>query len=268
MQNKNWGITEMTVEHSSTQLISSGVFVMANTDTELVNGVTPQTPKHPVISASALSKWYKVGKNKIPAVQNLSLEINEAEIVAITGASGSGKSTLLSLLGGLEKPTDGSVIVDGTDLMKMSDAKLSKYRGQKIGFVFQSYYLQPFLSVQENIEVPALFAGLNSKDCHKRSVSLAEAVGISNRLMHRPHELSGGQIQRAAIARALINQPKILLADEPTGNLDHTNSVAIFNVFQSIRAKFGTTIVVVTHDQELASKADRILRIVDGAIIE
>ena len=221
-----------------------------------------------VLKTQNLSRSYKVGKSKIFAVQDVSVEVYEGEIVALVGASGSGKSTLLSLIGGLEKPTGGSVMVDGISLQGLSDAKLSRYRGQKIGFVFQSFYLQPFLDVQTNIEVPAMFAGVERKTSHKKAAVAAESVGITDRLKHLPKELSGGQIQRTAIARALVNQPKLLLADEPTGNLDRENGLVIFDLFEKIRTELGTTIIIVTHDEVLASKADRIIRISDGKIVE
>ncbi len=219
-----------------------------------------------ILNAKNLSRRYRVGKNVIEAVRDVSLDIYEGEFVALVGASGSGKSTVLSLIGGLEKPSGGSITVDGMELKKLSDAKLSRYRGQKLGFVFQSFYLQPFLNVAANIEVPAMFAGVEPKVMRQRSRAVAEAVGIADRLEHLPKELSGGQIQRVAIARALVNQPRLLFADEPTGNLDSTNAVAIFDLFEKVRREFGTTIVVVTHDENLASRADRIIRLVDGKV--
>jgi ABC-type lipoprotein export system ATPase subunit len=219
-----------------------------------------------ILSANNLSRFYRVGKNKVDALQDVSLSVYEGEFVAVVGTSGSGKSTLLSLIGGLEKPSYGEIAIDGIELKKMSDAELSRYRGRKLGFVFQSYYLQPFLTVEANIEVPAVFAGVNSSIRQKRVRAVAEAVGITDRLKHLPKELSGGQIQRVAIARALVNQPKLLLADEPTGNLDSTNAIAIFDLFEKVRRELGTTVVVVTHDENLASRSDRIIRLVDGRL--
>lgn len=220
-----------------------------------------------ILSAHNLSRHYKVGKNTINAVHDVSLNIYEGEFVALIGASGSGKSTLLSLIGGLEKPSSGSITVDGAELSKMSDSKLSRYRGQKLGFVFQSFYLQPFLTVETNIEVPAMFAGTKSGTRRERVSAAAEAVGITDRLKHLPKELSGGQVQRVAIARALVNQPKLLLADEPTGNLDSTNANIVFDLFDKVRRKLGTTVIVVTHDENLATKADRIIRLIDGRVV-
>lgn len=228
---------------------------------------TPAQPRKLLVNVSNLTRRYKVGRNMVEAVKDVSLNVYEGEFVALVGASGSGKSTLLSLIGGLEKPSGGSIIVDGVELRKMSDAKLSRYRGQKLGFVFQSFYLQPFLTVETNIEVPAMFAGVKSKLRRQRSRAVAEAVGITDRLKHLPRELSGGQIQRVAIARALVNQPKLLLADEPTGNLDSNNATAVFDLFEKVRSELGTTVIVVTHDENLAARADRTIRLVDGKVV-
>ena len=220
-----------------------------------------------VVEISNVSKTYKLGKTNVQALDDVSLKIHEGEMVALVGSSGSGKSTLLQLIGGLDKPTQGNVVVDGADLHKMSDGVLSKYRGQKIGFVFQSFYLQPFLNVRDNIEIPAIFARTKRPIRHNKAQEIAEAVGLADRLKHYSKELSGGQIQRTAIARALINQPKILLADEPTGNLDQTNAHAIFELFETARKTFGTTVIVVTHDENLAAKMDRAIRLSDGKVI-
>lgn len=233
----------------------------------------PMTPKvdrsgQPVVvELSDVSKSYKLGKSHVQALDNVSLTIHEGEMVALVGASGSGKSTLLQLIGGLDKPSHGSVVVDGVNLQDMHDGQLSKYRGQKIGFVFQSFYLQPFLNVRDNVEVPAMFARTKRPARHARAQEIARAVGLEERLKHYGKELSGGQIQRTAIARALINQPKILLADEPTGNLDQTNAQAIFDLFTKARDEFGATVIVVTHDENLAAKMDRSIRLSDGKVI-
>lgn len=213
------------------------------------------------------TKSYKVGRQKVQALAGVSLDIHEGEFVALTGASGSGKSTLLQLMGGLDKPTSGVVEVDGVNLSKLRDGKLSKFRGQTIGFVFQFFYLQPFLKVATNLEVPAMFARTKRLARHTKAGELAQAVGIDDRMQHLPRELSGGQMQRVAVARALMNQPKILLADEPTGNLDSHNGVAIIELFEEIRKQFGTTIVVVTHDPAIAARADREIRLRDGVVI-
>lgn len=219
-----------------------------------------------VVDIKAVSKQYKLGKSKVLALDDVSLQIHEGEFVALVGASGSGKSTLMHMIGGLDSPTKGQVIVDGVNLKKMSDSMLARYRSQKIGFVFQSFYLQPFLSVRDNIEVPAMFARIKPRLRHERSRELAAAVGLQDRLISYSRELSGGQIQRTAIARAMMNKPKILLADEPTGNLDSKNAYAIFGLFEAVRREFGTTVVVITHDEQLARRADRFIRLSDGRV--
>lgn len=220
-----------------------------------------------IISISDLIKEYKVGRQKVHAVNSVSLDICYGEFVAIVGASGSGKSTLLQLIGGLDKPTSGTITINGGRLDKMSDRQLSRFRNQTIGFVFQFFYLQPFLSLARNIEIAAMPNRMKRSERKKRIATLAGQVGLLERLKHLPRELSGGQIQRAAIARALVNHPSILLADEPTGNLDSQNSQDIIALFQRIRDEFGTTIIIATHDQEIASKADRIITVKDGGIV-
>lgn len=219
-----------------------------------------------LIELSNVYKQYKRGSQKIDALKDINLTIQQGEFVALTGTSGSGKSTLLQLIGGLDRPSKGTIIVNDQNISKLSDRKLSKFRNQTVGFVFQFFYLQPFLNVATNIEVPAMFARKKPKNRHNQGVSVTEAVGLSDRAKHLPRELSGGQMQRAAIARALMNSPKLLLADEPTGNLDSANASAIFNLFEELRTKYGTTIVVVTHDRTLASQADRTITLSDGAI--
>jgi len=228
----------------------------------------PPQPTGPVLVRLAdVKKTYKVGRQIIGALDGVSLEIHEGEFVALTGASGSGKSTLLQLIGGLDKPTSGLVEVDGHDLKKMRDGKLSQFRNRTIGFVFQFFYLQPFLKVGTNLEVPGMFARTRRRERQQQVETLAKAVGLSDRIQHLPRELSGGQIQRAAVARALLNKPKLLLADEPTGNLDSMNGVAIIDLFETIRREFGTTIIVVTHDPAIAARADREIRLKDGVLV-
>lgn len=220
-----------------------------------------------IIDAKNLSKSYKVGRQKIRALDDVSLEIFDKEIVALTGASGSGKSTLLQLIGGLDKPSSGEVKINNQPLNKLPDHKLSKFRNKTIGFIFQSFYLQPFLTLGTNLEIPGIFARQKPKIRHARAKELAKLVGVEERIKHLPKELSGGQMQRAAIARALFNKPQILLADEPTGNLDSTNSRNIIELFQKIREELGTTIVIVTHNPEIAALADREIKLKDGRIV-
>jgi ABC-type lipoprotein export system ATPase subunit len=213
-----------------------------------------------------LTKEYVIGKQKIQAANGISLDIHKSEFVAIMGASGSGKSTLLQLLGGLDKPTSGTVTVNNSQLNRMSDRKLSQFRNQTIGFVFQFFYLQPFLTLSRNIEIAAMPNRMKRSERETRISELATQMGLADRLTHLPRELSGGQIQRAAIARSLVNKPSILLADEPTGNLDSLNSHDIIALFKKIRDEIGTTIVIATHDHEIASQADRIITVQDGSI--
>ncbi|MBP6995195.1 MAG: ABC transporter ATP-binding protein [Phycicoccus sp.] len=214
-----------------------------------------------------LHRTYKVGKQQVRALDGVCLTIDEGEFVALVGASGSGKSTLLQLIGGLDKPNSGNVIVDGADLGRMRDGKLARFRGQTIGFVFQFFYLQPFLPLVTNTEVPGMFAHRGRKTRRERALALVDEVGLADRAKHLPREMSGGQMQRAAIARALLNTPKLLLADEPTGNLDSATGATIIDLFEQIRDESGTTIVMVTHDEDMAARADRIVRLKDGRVV-
>lgn len=217
---------------------------------------------YPMILAKNLVKKY--GKNIVLEIKNL--QINRGEFVAITGASGSGKSTLLNILSGLDRPTSGEVLVDGQNIFKLRDRKLSKFRNRKIGFIFQFFYLQPFLTVRQNIEVASFPLWVKSKIRRHRAEKLASVVGLGDRVNAFPRELSGGQIQRVAIARSLINSPEILFADEPTGNLDSKNSKQTIELLRKIQKQTGMTLVVVTHDERIAAEADRIIEIEDGKV--
>ena len=220
-----------------------------------------------VVSTQDLAKTYKLGKQHVNALNGINLNIRQGEFVALTGASGSGKSTLLQLIGGLDKPTSGTVTVNQTDIGQLNDARLVTFRNQTIGFVFQFFYLQPFLDLATNIAVPGMFAGSARRERLGAIDTLLAQVGLTDRAKHLPKELSGGQMQRAAIARALLNRPKILLADEPTGNLDTTNGQAIIDLFEQIRDEHGTTVIMVTHDHAIAQRADREIRMQDGAVV-
>ena len=220
-----------------------------------------------IVSVQNVSKIYHLGKQTIMALNDVSLTVRQGEFIALTGPSGSGKSTLLQIIGCLDKPTNGQVNIGGQNITRLSDARLSSLRQSMIGFVFQSFYLQPFLKLGENIAVPAMFKGAKAREINEKVDSLLSQVGLGDRKLHYPKELSGGETQRAAIARALINNPKILLADEPTGNLDTVNSAAIIDLFREIRQKLGTTVIIVTHNPEIAQQADRIINLKDGVIV-
>jgi len=227
----------------------------------------PTIKGEPIISVQHVTKRYKIGKQRIEALNDVSLDVYKSEFVAIMGASGSGKSTLLQIIGCLDTPTKGLVMVDGQNTSKLHDKKLSLLRRSAIGFIFQSFYLQPFLRLSDNIAVPAMFTNKKRRAITEETAAYLERVGLSDRSRHFPKELSGGQIQRAAIARALINQPKIILADEPTGNLDSTNSASIIELFKTIRDQLGTTVIVVTHNPDIALQADRVIQLKDGVLV-
>lgn len=238
------------------------------TKIDVVKTTTDYVPNGPLlIAVRHLEKCYSINRQKIVALDDISLDVYAGEFLAITGASGSGKSTLLQLIGGLDKPTSGAVIINNMTLGSLTDRELSEFRSKTIGFIFQFFYLQPFLRLGRNLEVPGMFARVKHEQRKKQVRELAETVGIADRLQHFPKELSGGQIQRAAIVRALLNNPRVILADEPTGNLDSASSAAIITLFEKIRREFGTTIVIATHDAAIARQADRVIRLQDGAII-
>ena len=203
----------------------------------------------------------------LPILKGVSLEVNKGEIVSIVGASGAGKSTLLHILGTLEKPDSGTLLIDNTNVFELSAKKLALFRNQKIGFVFQFHHLLPEFSAIENVCIPAWIAGLGKKEAMKKAMELLEILNLKDRVEHKPNELSGGEQQRVAIARALINNPSIVLADEPTGNLDSQNSKAIFDIINNLRNQLGQTFIMVTHNQELADLSDRALTMIDGKTI-
>ncbi len=216
----------------------------------------------PVIAVEGLVKTYKMGDLVVQALRGVSFTIQRGELVSIMGPSGSGKSTLMNTLGCLDKPTSGTYRIDGIDVSRMSDNQLADVRNKKIGFVFQSFNLLPKLTALENVELPMLYGG--TKDRRKRAVAALTSVGLGDRVHHKPKELSGGQQQRVAIARALGTSPAIILADEPTGNLDSKSSVEVMAIFQRLNREQGITIIFVTHEPDIAEHTRRILRVRDG----
>ena len=219
-----------------------------------------------VVRATEITKEFRTGKVVVHALRGISLEIEAGEMVAIVGPSGSGKSTLLGLLGGLDTPTSGRVEVDSLDITDMNESQLADVRSAKIGFVFQTFNLIPTLTALENVALPAQFARSRSKvKPTRRARELLTTVGLGDRLKHRPAELSGGEQQRVALARAMVNQPALILADEPTGNLDSASGEGILEALEQMRRETGTTLVVVTHDPSVAARADRVLQLHDGA---
>ena len=219
-----------------------------------------------ILKVEKLNKIYGKGDNKVVAVDNASFEVEKGEFVAIVGASGSGKSTLLHLIGGVDKPTSGKVIIDGVDLYKMNSDEISIFRRRQIGLIYQFYNLIPILNVRENITLPI---ELDSNKVDKeRLEEVLKLLNLKNRETHLPNELSGGQQQRVAIARAIINNPAIILADEPTGNLDKNSSEEIISLLKLSNKKYKQTIIMITHDLEIASNADRVITIEDGKIIK
>ena len=218
-----------------------------------------------MISITNLVKNYRIGTIVVRALRSLSVEINRNEYVAIMGPSGSGKSTLMNIIGCLDTPTDGQYILNGTDVSKLEDNELAEIRNKEIGFVFQTFNLLPRYNAFENVMLPMVYAGKSKAERIARAEEVVESVGLSDRALHKPNELSGGQKQRVAVARALVNKPSIILADEPTGNLDSKTSVDIMNLFYDIHQK-GNTIILVTHEEDIARHAHRIIRLRDGEI--
>ena len=213
-----------------------------------------------------LHKSYYDGESELPVLQGINLEIYMSELLAIVGASGVGKSTLLHIIGTLDKPTAGNVLYDEQDIFARSDTELARFRNKEIGFVFQFHHLLPEFTALENVAMGALITSSNNKTVYKEAESLLDYVGLSERLSHYPSQLSGGERQRVAIARSLINQPKVVLADEPTGNLDRRSSEAVLELLWDLNSKAGQTFVIVTHNQELAEQVDRVIQLVDGKV--
>jgi putative ABC transport system ATP-binding protein len=218
-----------------------------------------------LIAMRGVTKTYDAGELAVQALRGIDVEIDRGQMVAIIGPSGSGKSTLMHILGCLDAPTDGTYRLEGRDVSQLSSFQLAAVRNQKVGFVFQTFNLLPKASLQRNVELPLLYAGVTGEERKERATAALRRVGLADRARHRPAELSGGQRQRAAIARAIVNEPSLILADEPTGNLDTRTGLEILEIFDAMHAK-GETIVIVTHDPRIAERCQRVVQIVDGRI--
>ena len=216
-----------------------------------------------IISAKAITKSF----GALQVLRGLDLEVAPGEVVAVMGASGAGKTTLLQILGTLLRPDGGTLTIDGTDVLALSQKEIAAFRGRRIGFVFQAHHLLPEFSAEENVMIPALIAGVSGKEARSRARDLLARVGLSERLAHKPGELSGGEQQRVAIARALVNAPAVLFADEPTGNLDSVTKAQIHSLFFDLRKDLGQTLLIVTHDSDLAHLCDRTILMRDGLFV-
>ena len=219
-----------------------------------------------ILACEAVCKNYYDGQLNVQVLDNLTLQVDKGQSIGIVGASGSGKSTLLHILGGLDKPTSGRVSLMGQDLSQLSQKQLSGLRNRHLGFVYQFHHLLPEFSALENVMMPLLIGKRPKEQARERALLMLEKVGLKNRVLHRPGELSGGERQRAAIARALVTDPACLLADEPTGNLDRKNALNILDMMMELKQELGTALVVVTHDDEMAARFDRVLNMADGAL--
>ncbi|KAA9338304.1 ABC transporter ATP-binding protein [Hymenobacter busanensis] len=219
----------------------------------------------PVIDTSEISKMYQMGTERIHALRSITIRIQRGEYVAFMGPSGSGKSTLMNIVGCLDTPTSGSYVLNGKDVSRMTDNQLAEVRNREIGFVFQTFNLLPRATSLDNVALPLIYAGYSKSEREERAMESLRSVGLADRAKHKPNELSGGQRQRVAIARALVNDPSIILADEPTGNLDSKTSYEIMDLFEALYAK-GNTIIMVTHEDDIAHYAHRIVRLRDGLV--
>ncbi len=220
-----------------------------------------------IIEAKNIIKTFKMGETEITALKGVSLSVEKGEFVSITGFSGSGKSTFMHILGCLDIPTSGSYVLDGIDASRASRDELAKIRNQKIGFVFQKFFLLPDLTALDNVALPCLYAGENEATAKEKAKKLLELVELEHRMDHFPYQLSGGQQQRVAIARALVNEPAMIMADEPTGNLDRATGETILQIFKDFNEKNNVTIIIVTHEPSIAARTKRIVELVDGKIV-
>ncbi|MEM4971700.1 MAG: ABC transporter ATP-binding protein [Sulfolobales archaeon] len=225
-------------------------------------------PIAPMIELKDVWKIYRIGSVEYPALRGVNLSIDRGSFVSIVGPSGSGKTTMLHLIGALDRPTKGKIYVDGVEITRLGDNRLAEFRNRTIGFVFQQYNLVPYLSAIENAEMPMMVSGISRDERRRRAKWLLEQLGLGDKIWKRPTELSGGEQQRVAIARALANNPKIILADEPTGNLDTSNAKIVVDLLKKINREMGVTIVVVTHNMEVAYETDRIIYLRDGVIVK
>jgi putative ABC transport system ATP-binding protein len=227
----------------------------------------PAARRHPVIEVSAVSKTFDLGQIQVRALRGVSLRIEGGDLVAIMGSSGSGKSTLMNILGCLDAPTEGRYLIDGVDVRHMDEDDLADLRNRKIGFVFQSFNLVPRTSALLNVELPLAYAGVRGTDRRRRAEAALASVGMRNRMHHLPSELSGGQQQRAAVARAIVTNPSLILADEPTGNLDSHSTEDVLRIFARLNGE-GRTVVLITHEPDVAAQSKRVIRLSDGEVLE
>lgn len=222
----------------------------------------------PLIRAEGLARYYQMGAETVHALDGIDMTINDGEFLGIVGPSGSGKSTLLYLLGGLDQPTNGRIWVDGQDIVALDEDRLAKFRQKMVGFVFQSFNLIPTMTAVQNVEFPMIFARVTPQERHERASHLLTLVGLGDRLNHKPTELSGGQQQRVSIARSLVNDPAIVLADEPTGNLDSKSGGDVIDILHQLNKEEGRTIIMVTHDESLLGVTTRHIHLLDGRILD
>jgi putative ABC transport system ATP-binding protein len=250
---------QATLEIASNEIEQGGVILVPET--------IAQFPKaRPAIELDHIHKTYTMGETQVHALRGVSLTINEGEFVAIMGASGSGKSTTMNIIGCLDQPSRGIYILDGKDVSRMSKDERADIRNRKIGFVFQGFNLLSRTSALENVELPMLYAGVDTAERHQRAMEALASVGLAGREQNHPNQLSGGQQQRVAVARALVNQPALILADEPTGNLDSRTSIEVMEIFQRLNRERGITLILVTHEADIAEYAERVVVFRDGRI--